>query len=99
MIWPRLRLGIGLWDWSLANLVIAFWHPSPSYKIHILLVPKKAIKNITSLKPDDSEYLDEVFKIAREIVTELDLEKDGYTLLANGGAKQAINQLHFHLFQ
>ena len=77
--------------------VVAFWHPKPFWEKHILIIPKKQIKNITSLKYEDCEYLFEVFKVAGEIVNELDWEKEGYSLLVNGGKRQEVNQLHFHL--
>lgn len=77
--------------------VIAFWHPKPFWEKHILIIPRKQIKNLTSLKYEDGEYIYEVFKVAGEIVKELGWEKDGYSLLANGGKRQEVNQLHFHL--
>ena len=77
--------------------MVAFWHPKPFWEKHILIIPKKQIKNITSLKYEDCEYLFEVFKVAGEIVNELDWEKEGYSLLVNGGKRQEVNQLHFHL--
>ncbi len=51
--------------------VLAFWHPKPFWEKHILLVPKKSIKNITSLEPSDYEYISEIYKVAKEIVLEL----------------------------
>lgn len=77
--------------------VIAFWHPKPYWEKHILLVPKKAIKKITLIKEEDLEYIDEIYKTVGEIVEELGWEKEGYTLLTNGGNRQEVNQLHFHL--
>lgn len=77
--------------------VVAFWHPKPSYKTHILIVPKKAIKNLTSIKIEDVKYLNDVLFTAKELVKKLDLEKDGYSLISNGGKNQEVNQLHFHL--
>lgn len=77
--------------------VIAFWHPKPAYEKHILIVPKKAIANLTTLNPNDIEYISEVFLVAQELVNSLKLEGDGYSLLTNGGKKQEVNQLHFHL--
>lgn len=58
--------------------VIAFWHPKSSYKKHILIVPKKPIKNLVSLKEDDMRYIDDVFLVTKELVKKLDLEKEGY---------------------
>ena len=79
------------------DLVIAFWHPKPFWEKHILIVPKRSIKNITSISNEDGTYIYEVFRIATEIVTEFGWEKEGYTLLTNGGKRQEVNQLHFHL--
>lgn len=77
--------------------VIAFWHPKPFWEKHILIVPKRAIKGISTLTEDGMPYVEEIFRAAREIVKDLGWEKDGYTLLANGGSRQEVNQLHFHL--
>ncbi len=73
-----------------------FWHPKPFWEQHILIVPKKAIKDLVSLKREDFIYLDEIYKVAQEIIIELNWEDD-YFLLTNGGKRQEVNQLHFHL--
>ena len=77
--------------------VIAFWHPKPFWEKHIVLVPKKAIKSLTALTPQDSEYISEIFLVAKEIVQDLGWEKNGYTILVNGGKRQEVGQIHFHL--
>lgn len=77
--------------------VIAFWHPKPFWEKHILIVPKKPIKKIANLKKEDLPYIDEVFVVAKELVKGLGWEKSEYTLLINGGKRQEVNQLHFHL--
>lgn len=77
--------------------VLAFWHPKPFWQQHILLVPKKPIKSITSLKTEDYPYIEEIYKTAKEIVEELGWNKTEYTILTNGGNRQEVNQIHFHL--
>ncbi len=77
--------------------VIAFWHPKPSYRNHILIVPKKSIKKLTSLEKNDMKYVDEVYLIAKELVVRFNLEKEGYSVITNSGSKQKVKQLHFHL--
>ena len=79
------------------NSLIAFYHPNPTYKIHILLVPKKAISNLTALTPSDQGFLVELFQCVQSLVAELRLEEAGYRLIVNGGKYQQIPQLHFHL--
>ncbi|OGC51265.1 hypothetical protein A2982_04125 [candidate division WWE3 bacterium RIFCSPLOWO2_01_FULL_39_13] len=77
--------------------VLAFWHPKPFWEKHILLVPKKHIKSLDTLKDEDSEYIKEVYKVARDIVIELGWNETEYTILTNGGTRQEVNQIHFHL--
>lgn len=79
------------------EFVIAFWHPRPSWEKHILLVPKKQIRSITSTSEDDRRYISEVYRMAKEVVLELGWDKSGYTILANGGDRQDVHQIHFHL--
>jgi len=80
------------------NKVIAFWHPKPFWQEHIVLVPRKPIKSLTSISEDDLKYIAEIYKVIQEIVIELKWDKSGYSVLINGGNRQEINQIHFHLF-
>ena len=75
--------------------LIAFWHPKPFWEQHVLIVPKKKIKNIVSLRNSDLVFVNEVFKVVKIIVGQLNWKE--YTLLVNGGDRQEVNQMHFHL--
>jgi histidine triad (HIT) family protein len=77
--------------------LIAFHHPRPSYPLHILLVPKKALTGPVDLGPEDSEFLTDLFVAVGSLVAEFGLEVDGYRLITNGGSFQDVPQLHFHL--
>lgn len=77
--------------------LLVFHHPRPSYPVHILLVPKKAIESLADLQADDDTFLAEVFHVTQELVKELDLTTSGYRLIVNGGEYQDVPQLHFHL--
>lgn len=77
---------------------VAFWHPKPSYSTHILIVPKKAIKNMGSIHGNDLDYVAECFSLINKIVIKLQLEHGGYSVTSNGGNRQEVNQLHFHLY-
>jgi histidine triad (HIT) family protein len=79
------------------ELVVAFYHPKPSYKIHILIVPKREIASFTSLQPADFPVLHEIVRVAQELVAELGLLEKGYRLIVNGGAYQDVAQMHYHL--
>ena len=81
--------------------LLAFYHPQPSYAVHILIVPKKAIPSMVSLvgRADGfSElFVQDLLHCVNELVIELGLEVRGYRLIVNGGAYQDIPELHFHL--
>lgn len=77
--------------------LFAFFHPRPSYPFHVLLIPKRKIKEMSDISVDDAVLLIDVFKVVESIIEEYDLKKCGYRLIVNGGQFQEIPQLHFHL--
>ncbi len=79
------------------DTLVAFPHPSPAYPVHILLVPKKAVKSMTELDNTDDAFLIDLFQTVQSLVQEMELESAGYRLIANGGKYQDVPQLHFHL--
>ena len=79
------------------DTLLAFYHPRPSYPVHILLVPKKAIRSLSALTPADSNFLGDVFSTVWELTSELGLDSSGYRVIVNGGSYQDVPQLHFHL--
>jgi histidine triad (HIT) family protein len=77
--------------------LIAFHHPHPLYPVHILLVPKLALSGLMDLSSDHRDFLVDLFLTVQSLVIELNLEEQGYRLIANGGKYQEVPQLHFHL--
>jgi histidine triad (HIT) family protein len=82
-------------------ILLAFQHPKPGYPVHILIVPKRAIRDLAALAelPDSYEntLMKEVLCCVRELVQKLNLEEAGYRLIVNGGRYQDVVELHFHL--
>lgn len=78
--------------------IIAFRDIAPAAPVHILIVPKKEIRNLQALEPGDYSLLGEVVKVAQTLAEEFHIT-DGYRLLTNSGeeAGQTIFHLHFHL--
>lgn len=109
--WIRSPLGGRVVAWMLANMsfaipvhrlcetatLLAFDHPRPSYRVHILLVPKRAIPNLEALSDDDRDFMVDLFACVRRLVAERGLAESGYRLIANGGSYQDVLHLHFHL--
>ena len=78
--------------------VLAFNDISPQAPIHILIIPKKAMRDVSSVKDADAEIVGELFLAARDLVQKLGI-KGGYRLVVNNGpqAGQAVFHLHMHL--
>lgn len=76
--------------------LIVFWHPTPSYKVHLLIIPKKEIKDFSSLDANGSFWLN-LPSVVQDLVEKFELEQKGYRLITNTGEYQDVKQLHFHL--
>jgi histidine triad (HIT) family protein len=79
------------------NTLIAFYHPKPSYRFHVLIVPKRSIASLTTLSSSDSDFMIDLFETIKTLVAKFELEKHGYRLICNGGEYQDVPLLHFHL--
>jgi histidine triad (HIT) family protein len=79
------------------DLVVAFNHPQPVHKVHIIIMPKKKIGSLMSITSVDFPIVNQIIMISQKLVKQLNLEKTGYRLLVNGGAYQDVKQIHFHL--
>lgn len=75
--------------------LVAFYHPTPSYRVHILIVPKRSISSLLALTPADYDFTADVFSAAQWLIRQLQLAN--YRLITNGGAYQEVPILHFHL--
>ncbi|KAF3361754.1 hypothetical protein PHSC3_001704 [Chlamydiales bacterium STE3] len=78
--------------------VLAFKDIHPKAPVHILIIPKKEIKDIQSMEVEDYPLMIEVVKAAQKIARDHGIA-DGYRLLTNNGslAGQKVFHLHFHL--
>jgi len=77
--------------------LVAFNHPSPSYPLHILIMPKARHKSLNDLPSDDLVFESGLFVSVNELVQRFGLESCGYRLITNGGSAQEVDHLHFHL--
>jgi len=79
------------------DTLMAFYHPQPSYPLHVLLVPKRKYKTVTDIANEDTELMKDIFGAVKKLVEMYELEKSSYRLITNGGNAQDVPQLHFHL--
>ena len=77
---------------------ISFHDIYPQAPVHVLIVPKKPLKNISDAKEDDALLLGKALLLAATLAKKLGIE-EGYRVLTNVGsdAGQTIFHIHFHL--
>src|SRR5688572_16724820 len=78
--------------------ILAIEDLHPVAPVHVLIMPKKRIKNLQSLEVEDLALMGEIVQVAQQIAEEKGVA-DGYRLITNNGrdAGQVIFHLHFHL--
>ena len=78
--------------------ILAIEDIHPRAPVHILIMPKKAYKNLQDIPPNELFIVSEIAKAAQKIAKEMGVE-DNYRFLTNIGlrAGQSVFHLHFHL--
>ncbi|MDS1029445.1 histidine triad nucleotide-binding protein [Bacillota bacterium LX-D] len=81
------------------ELVLAFRDIKPLAPIHILIIPKKHIPDLTSLESQDKELIGHIHLVAKKLARQEGIAEKGFRLVNNckqdGG--QVVYHLHFHL--
>jgi diadenosine tetraphosphate (Ap4A) HIT family hydrolase len=79
--------------------VIVFQHPRPVWPGHLLIVPRSPLRTLLDLAaPEHRALFTPLTRAAQTTIRRLGLDQQGYVLLANGGPRQEVPQVHFHLF-
>lgn len=68
---------------------------NPVAKVHLLIIPKKHIDSVLTLKREDGQVLLAMFDLASELTRNLELE--AFRLTFNGGKFQHVAHVHMHL--
>ena len=78
--------------------ILAIEDIAPVAPVHILIMPKKEIRNLQAMGPEDLPLIAEIAEVAQKLADEYNIE-DGYRFLTNNGHEggQIIFHLHFHL--
>lgn len=75
--------------------VMVFPDINPIKPVHLLVMPKKHIKEFIEF--NDKDLLDKVRSVIHNMIKKQGLDKKGYRIGVNGGGAQLIDHLHFHL--
>lgn len=81
------------------ELCLAFHDVQPQAPVHVLIIPKKQIRSMAEIQPQDAATLGHILVKASEIAKKLGLAENGYRLVANTNSDggQSVYHLHFHL--
>lgn len=71
--------------------IVVFPDANPYAPIHLLIVPKKHVKDITKI---DGEMLNLIKKVALQLAEEKKL--DGFRLVHNAGSAAIVSHMHVH---
>lgn len=78
--------------------ILAIKDLHPKAPVHLLIIPKKEIPDLQSVKKEDLSLVMECVEVAQKLATQFGVA-EGYRFLTNNGspAGQTIFHLHFHL--
>lgn len=79
--------------------VVVFKDINPQAPVHLLIVPRRHIKDLNNIVETDAELIGHIYQIAAKMAAEYDIADSGYRLVSNCGADggQSVFHIHFHL--
>lgn len=79
--------------------ILAFRDIHPKAPVHILVIPKKEIENVTDLQKEDEVLIGEIFSVIKDLAVKEGIAETGYRVVTNNGKEggQEVHHLHFHL--
>ncbi|MCL1829691.1 MAG: histidine triad nucleotide-binding protein [Oscillospiraceae bacterium] len=80
------------------EFVCAFRDIAPKAPVHILIVPKMHLRDVSAVNAENSQFVAKCFEAAAKIA-ESEKVTGGYRIISNNGALagQTVFHLHFHL--
>ena len=78
--------------------VLAYHHTRPFWETHIVVIPKRHISSLITLKDSDNSVLLELLKVIREVAGKVVGKMGAARVLTNLGGYQDSKHLHFHVY-
>ena len=78
---------------------LAFHDINPAAKIHVLVIPKKEIKNLEDAKEEDALLLGKLQITIAKIARDLGIAESGYRVITNTNpdSGQEVYHIHYHI--
>lgn len=77
--------------------VLAFRHTRPHWPVHIVVVPKRHVESLLSLRTEDQGLLREVLELVRRVAERVVAEHGACRIVTNLGSYQESKHLHWHV--
>lgn len=79
-------------DW-----VLAFHHTRPYWQNHVVVVPKKHIRSLTTVGPEDREHVTRLLSVVQAVARRFETRDGEAAVLTNLGRYQDSRHLHVHV--
>lgn len=79
------------------DLVLGFHHTRPFWAVHIVVVPRRHIRSLTSVTADDASDLHALFAAVRSVAALVEDQHGAAAVLTNVGGYQDSKHLHVHI--
>lgn len=79
--------------------VLVFKDIAPVAPIHLLIIPKKEIKSISSAQDEDRNILGDLLLTANKVADQIGIKDEGFRIVINDGKNgcQSVDHIHLHL--
>lgn len=81
------------------DCVLAFNDINPQAPVHVIVIPKKKIRDFIKLQENDLQDTGLFFQSVSKVATSLKLDQNGYRIVLNCGknGQQTVEYLHAHI--
>ena len=78
---------------------LAFRDVAPQAPVHVLVIPKRAIRGISDAEDSDDVLLGHLMGVVRKVAEIEGIAESGYRVVVNNGAHggQTVSHLHLHV--
>lgn len=79
--------------------VLAFPDIAPQAPVHVLVIPKRPVRNVLTLTAEDTELAGQLLLACAEVARRMGIEADGCRVVLNAGTSggQTVPYLHAHV--
>ena len=77
--------------------VLAFYHPSPSSRIHAVVIPKQHVPSLLDPEALDGALLESMMTAVQKVAFATGLDKTGFFLRANAADDGVTPHMHWHV--